>query len=80
MNAKHKLGMIMMMGAMMGDMNSPHNIPTIERQSTPQWKRKKCKSCKHLGSSKPCYNGKYVTPKSNACNKYSPKNKNYGSY
>ena len=77
MNSKFKsllaIGMISALAAENGYYGGKNEYISIQK-SEPEYKRKKCKSCKHCPSSKygsKCLSGKWTSQQNQACDKYS---------
>jgi hypothetical protein len=73
-----KIGLLLGMASMMSANNEMYGddrpVRYAKKESShEEWKRKKCKSCGHFDGSKPCYGGKWMKPKSNACRKWEKK-------
>ncbi len=71
------LGMAMAMSAMATSGYPMGGEPREPRKREDKsYLRKKCKSCKHMGSTSFCSAAnQYTSPQHQACNKYKPKNK-----
>lgn len=76
MKPAHKLGMMYMMAAAMNDQYPVQRNFKAEREqsaSSKEWKRKKCKTCKHLQPMSRCDPKGYTKPRNKACKKWKGK-------